>query len=451
MKRAIAFIVLFLNTVSLWGQITTPKTPQFTRPQAVFGTNATPFNPQYQSPRQTQIGANADDIRSRQYQVVVQKQQEVQQLMQQLQREIGNSSPSRFAANPERTKNFPAALQYLQQMLKGKLPLSVADAYYKVEEAYGDSYLSKVQYDSIINHSVVFIKRWMKQNGLDIKDNYMVHFAIKKFMSEHLTIQKTQSRGDKALAVNIETHMPFGYDYDDYQANIDHRNMFVTKCLATGYGQCASMPIVYLILAEKLGVKAYLSFAPQHSFVKHPNNSGVMINYEPTSNWEISDQWYRDNMFISAQAIKTGIYLDTLNSKQVVANCIFDLAVQYIKVDRTGKEDFILDCLRTGIPYFPENNNLPSLFIYGMHLKTRLRALMRKHNITNFDDLYKIPEAKALYTEFLGNEAYLTKLGYQDMPAGLYEDMLNEHKFKGDVQQAMKVNGKEKRNLFQQN
>jgi len=83
-----------------------------------------------------------------------------------------------------------------------------------------------------------------------------------------------------------------------------------------------------------------LSFAPQPSFVKYPNAEGQVTNYEATSNCQISDQWYQDNMFISKQAIKSGIYLDTFNQKQVLADCILDLAV-----NKLNQKVYIIKCL----------------------------------------------------------------------------------------------------------
>ena len=387
---------------------------------------------------------------------VAQKQQELEQLIRDVQtsqqRFAGNKDLAaayyRLAPNPERTKDFPAALKRLEDMLNGRLKLSVADAYYTVEAAYGNPYLTRQQYNDIISKSAAFIKAWMIENGLNPKDNYQVQFAIQKFMSETLTVTKSSINKDLNTHLDAETHLPFYYDYNDYEGQKDYRNLFVTKCLATGFGQCASMPVVYLILAEALGVKAYLSFASYHSFVKYPDNNGNIINYEPTSNWEITDKWYKDNMFISAEAVASGIYLDTLNYKQVVANCAFDLALEYIKVDRTGDESMILNCLKVGVPHFPKNNNLPSLFIYSIHLKTMLREIMRRNGVTSLDDIDKIPVAKKYYQEYLGNEAYIVKLGYQDMPPGMYEEMLNQQEFKGEIQKGYNVSGKEKRSLF---
>ena len=458
MKKAF----LLLSYGLLWAigssaQIQASRTPYVSAYQPLYGGVNNAYQQQYHIPApEVKIGASANEVTSRQqqqaiYTTVAQKQQELTQLMRELQHDERQNTANHVyqpLPNHERTKDFPKALQQLKDMLSGQKPLSVADAYFAVENAYGNPYFTKQQYDSTINQSVSFIKTWMLQNGLDMKDNYMVHHAIKKFMSEELMVTEVNRNKELGATTKSIIHKPFHYDYDDYTGEKDMRNMFVTKCLATGFGQCASMPGVYLVLAEKLGVKAYLTIAPQHSFIKHLDNSGYIVNYEPTSNWEISDKWYKDNMFISAEAVRSGIYLDTLNSKQVVANCIFDLAVQYMRVDLTGREDFILNCIDAGIPYFPKNNNLQSLFIYSTHLKTMLRELMRKHNITNIENIAKVPEVQAYYREYLGNETYITKLGYQEMPAGLYEEMLNQHEFKGKVQGHLKISGKEKRNLF---
>ncbi|MDX2001793.1 MAG: hypothetical protein SFW35_05150 [Chitinophagales bacterium] len=471
MKRG-SFLLVFGIVVNVgYSQIRQPQTPQFPNMQPVMQTPQPAAMPHYDnaivpSPNsngKVVMGATAQDVINRSnrqgnpaiYAAVSQKQQEIDKLMKEVEAArrrltaTNNGGPMNYwTPNPERTKDFPAALTRLEDMLLGKTKLSVADAYYTVEAAYGDPYLTRQQYNNVIKESAAFIKAWMVENKLSVRDNYQTHYAIRKFMSETLTVNKTVRNNDNSTNLDVVSHAPFGYDYNDYSGEKDYRSLFLTKCLATGFGQCASMPAVYLVLAEALGVKAYLSFAPYHSFVKYPDNSGYILNYEPTSNWEISDKWYMDNMFISPEAVASGIYLDTLNSKQVVANCAFDLAVEYIKVDLTGKEDLILNALRIGTPYFPKNNNLPSLFIYSMHLKTMLREAMRRNRITSFDDIEKNPEAQQYYKEYLDNEAYIAKLGYRDVPAGMYEEMLNQQEFKGKVQQQLNINGKEKRTLF---
>jgi hypothetical protein len=462
MAKGLLLLFLLIGNVAFC-QMGQSKTPQYQNMQPAYGTapNSTSSAPQYQQiGTPVQMGATAGDV-TRQSEnnanrfnaTYAEKQKEIQNLIRENQlnprRHISDEQYRKDStANSIAIKGFFPALKHLQDMLEGRTKLSVADAYYTLESAYGNCYLTHKQYDDIIRQSADFIRNWMQENGLDMRDNYQVQTAIQRFMSEQLTVTRKTKQNDRADKLTTINHQPFYYDYDDYQYTKDYRNCFLTKCLATGFGQCNSMPAVYLVLAEQLGVKAYLTFVPNHSFVKYPDNKGKIVNYEPTSNWEISDKWYIDNMFIRGEAIASGVYLDTFNTQQVVANCIFDLAVEYMRVDRSLNEDFVNASMRTAIPYFPKNNNLESLFIYSMHLKTELREEMQRYGISDINQIGKVPQAMAIYKEYLGNEAYITKLGYQDMPAGMYEEMMNQHEFKGRVQKNLQVNGKEKRNLF---
>ncbi len=382
---------------------------------------------------------------------VLQKRRELEKIMREVQadqRKYAMADSQKNHASTSHIKRFEQALQHLNNMLSGKARLSLADAYYITEQAFGNSYLTQEEYNATIKQSVGFIRNWMKQNGLDIRDNYMVHYAIQKFMSEPLTIYHNVTQPDKTVKLEPVTHQPFRYDYNDYAGEKDYRNLFLTKCLATGFGQCSSMPAVYMVLAEGMGVNAYLSLAPYHSFIKYPDNNGVIFNYEPTSHWEISDKWYKDNMFISAKAVENRLYLDTLGKRKIVADCIFNLAIEYIIIDRTGQEDFILHCLTSGMAHFPENNNLQALFIKSIHLKTALRETMRKSDLYSFDNMERFPEVKKLYNEYMANEAHIAQLGYQDIPPGMYENMLRQQEFKGKVQSLHNVNTKQKKSLF---
>jgi hypothetical protein len=174
----------------------------------------------------------------------------------------------------KQAKQYSDALQVLKDMLSGKRPLSLADAYFTVENAWGNTYLSEKQFKATIQQSVDFITTWIAQHGMDVHNNEDVHLAIQKFMSERTSVTVTRGTKDKGQRVETMTHAPFFYDYDDNGGEKDFRNFFVTKCFATGSGQCSGLPAVYLCLAEGLGVQAYLTTAPNHSFVKYLDNSG---------------------------------------------------------------------------------------------------------------------------------------------------------------------------------
>jgi hypothetical protein len=343
-------------------------------------------------------------------------------------------------------KPYSDALQSLKEQLEGKRKLSISDAYFVMENAYGNSFLSKKEYDQIIKQSVDFIKQWLVQNRHSIKDNDALHLGIQKFMSDTLTI--TIPNPDNPSGVKKVSHLPFFYDYEDFKSEKDFRNYFLTKCLATGSGQCNSMPAVYSSLADELGAKSYLTFAPHHSFIKYPDNNGNIHSYEPTSNWKISDKWYQDNMFISPKAKANGIYLDTLNKKQIVANCMIDLAFGYLQKHGAADGEFVKECIASAMQHYPKQNNIHAYFVYSSLLARQLDRVLYENKITDLKDISKVLEAQKLYDALLKNEEIITKLGYQDQPDPLYEELMKQHEFKGKAQQEKNISGKQKRDLF---
>lgn len=345
-----------------------------------------------------------------------------------------------------KTKSYTDALQYLKGMLSGKNKLSVANAYFAMENAYGNSYLTKKEYDNILNESTDFMKKWIIQNGFNPNDNEVKNMAIQKFLNDTLTI--TIASPDNALPPQKVTHYPFFYDYEDFEGEKDYRNYFITKCLATGSGQCNSLPAAYNSYAEKLGAKSYLTFAPLHSFNKYPDNKGNMKSYEPTSGWHITDKWYSDNMFISPKAKASGIYLDTLNRKQMVANCVVDLAVGYLKKYGAADGEFVKECLTIATPNFPKKNNIYVYFVYSSLLAKQLGGKLYENKITDLKNINKYPEMMQLYNALQKNEETIKELGYQDTPKELYDEMMQQQEFKGRKQQEKNLSGKEKRNLF---
>ncbi len=206
-----------------------------------------------------------------------------------------------------KTKGYEEARQSMTAMLSGTKKLSVKDAFFLMENAYGNSYLSYSEFNSIIRNSADFIRKWLIQNGYSLSNNEALNYGIQQFMGKDLSITiKSKENKTGGIPKRIK-HSPYFYDFDDFKGEKDFRNYFATKCIATGAGQCSSLPAVYLMLAEALGAKAYLSFAPQHSFIKYPNAKGKLMNYEPTSHWTITDKWYQDDMFITAEAKRNGI------------------------------------------------------------------------------------------------------------------------------------------------
>ncbi len=115
-------------------------------------------------------------------------------------------------------------------------------------------------------------------------------------------------------------HRPFQYDLSD---PLGHKiaNKLLPTYLATRRGNCVSMPVLFIILADRLGLPVTASTAPQHIFAKFRDDStGKMMNIEATSGGlPARDAWYRENMPMSDAAVKNGVYLKTLSRKETAA------------------------------------------------------------------------------------------------------------------------------------
>jgi regulator of sirC expression with transglutaminase-like and TPR domain len=112
---------------------------------------------------------------------------------------------------------------------------------------------------------------------------------------------------------------PFAYDLaDPYGQTLS--NKLLSTYLSTRRGNCVSMPVLFLILADRLGVNVTLSTAPLHVFLKFTDATGKVTNLEPTSGALPSrDQWYREKLPMTDQAVDSGLYLRTLSRTESVA------------------------------------------------------------------------------------------------------------------------------------
>lgn len=114
-------------------------------------------------------------------------------------------------------------------------------------------------------------------------------------------------------------HRPFGYDHDDPLGQRIGGKLLATY-LDTRRGNCVSMPALFLILADRLGLDVALATAPLHVFVRYRSESGRVVNIETTSGGHPSrDDWYREQMPMSDRAVASGLYLRTLSKREGVA------------------------------------------------------------------------------------------------------------------------------------
>lgn len=114
-------------------------------------------------------------------------------------------------------------------------------------------------------------------------------------------------------------HRPFAYDQDDPLGQRIEGKLLSTY-LATRRGNCVSMPVLFLILADRLGLDVGFATAPLHVFVRYRAESGQVFNIEATSGGHLSrDAWYREQMPMTDRTVESGLYLRTLSKREGVA------------------------------------------------------------------------------------------------------------------------------------
>ena len=110
---------------------------------------------------------------------------------------------------------------------------------------------------------------------------------------------------------------PFRYDLNDPFGKAI-QNKLLSTYLTTRQGNCVSMPILLVVLGQKLGLEMTLTTAPEHVLAKFRNDQGQWINIEATSFGTKRDASYQQEMGITQKAMTNGIYLRPLSQRESV-------------------------------------------------------------------------------------------------------------------------------------
>lgn len=105
---------------------------------------------------------------------------------------------------------------------------------------------------------------------------------------------------------------PFSYDLSDPLGK-NPKNKQLATYLATRKGNCVSMPILFVILGQRLGLPVALATAPNHVLVKFADDAQQMwLNVEATAGGFKYDSSYQRETGISEAALDNGLYLRPL-------------------------------------------------------------------------------------------------------------------------------------------
>ena len=289
---------------------------------------------------------------------------------------------------------------------------SLADVNFTVENAFYDNKQDVAKFKAGIQKTAKQLLQKMQERKQDTESNVSKNLMLFEYFSKDMKLGGT-------------THKAFEYDFEDYLGQKDYSKMFVSKLLKTGSGQCHSMPLLYLILAEAMGTEAYLSLAPNHSYVRFMDDEGQYRNVELTNGMFSTDTSLLESGYIKSEALQNKIYMDNLSKKELLGMAYFDLARGYAK--KFGYDEFVGKVIEKALELYP-NGLAPNMERANVS-QARFANVMKKLGINPTDrrDLQRIgyfPKAVEQLNQVNEQFGKVDELGYTEMPASAYEAWL---------------------------
>ncbi|MCL2596756.1 MAG: hypothetical protein FWD66_03675 [Paludibacter sp.] len=314
------------------------------------------------------------------------------------------------------TEYYQEALDKLSKMLRGETPLNLKNAVFTVENAYFENHLNYSNYNKAIKYLAETAKLQTMQDGRNWNNPITKNVMLFRAMADTLEIKVRQKERTSVVSY------PMQYDFEDFRGEEDWSKMFVSKLLFANKGQCHSLPLLYLILCEETGAKANLAYSPSHSYIKFKDNSGNWYNLELTNGRIVTDAFVVGSGYITAEAIKNKLYMEPQTKRQVIAQCISDLAMGYRH--KYGYDSFIKQCVDSVLKYDP--NNLGSWMIKSNYETQRLEYVVNQVGRPHPDILKE--RYPKIFELFENRNAIYRKIdasGYREMPKEAYEAWLN--------------------------
>jgi len=446
------FSLTVFISVNSFGQIQSPTTP-------TFG-GQTPVNPhQSYTPRQYSNGNNGQTVvqqqnrqamqrmgfqpppteadvqanlrqqRQANYQQQISKQEKQRRQIYTILTEESKSRSYSFS-NSKRTYNglfrfadvnstnykngisyYETAFSEISEMLDSNKPIDLKKAVFLAENAFIHDEVPYADFVAKIEHLKSLLNQIAEQEKLNLNNSIASHYAIQKLYTDTIFDRSTNA-----------TFYPFKYDFEDIFGENNYAQTFVSKLLFSGKGQCKSMPLLYSILANELNAESYLSFSPNHSYIKYKDNLGTWYNYETTNGMSTTDGWVIGSGFVKSEAIRSKTFTEPIGTEQILAHLLVELAMTYQQ--QFGYDQNFMDrSINKALEHFPND-------IFGLMVKANMKMAEFDRsnweaNYPNMEDLSKYPKQNELFNQMLDLFAQVEETGYTEMPKQAYQDWLN--------------------------
>lgn len=309
------------------------------------------------------------------------------------------------AISQNKEKLFEESYILLSSMTADESSYNFKKAVFSVENAYLDGNLDTTFIYKQINLMHVLSNSIINSKKLDYaerdKDVVNKRASIFSILCDTLPL---------SIDGKIYKYEPFGYDFNDVFGHKAPENLFVSKLVKTHKGNCHSLPYLYKILCEEIGIEANLALAPNHIYIKHRSIKDGWYNTELTSRMFPIDAWIMASGFVHVDAITNGVYMKALTNKESIALVLVDLANNYNAKFPDNDGMFILKCTETAIKNYP---NFATALI--------LRAETHYKQIEKNEDKMK---RNLLFKDLQKEYEHIHQIGYRNMPEDMYFNWL---------------------------
>jgi len=107
-------------------------------------------------------------------------------------------------------------------------------------------------------------------------------------------------------------------------------NYYLNFVLDTKQGNCFSMPLLYVAVAQRIGWPIYIVHVPDHYFVRYVDPTFRQQNIEATSGGGyVPDEKYAEDFLVTEMGRKSGAYLRTLTYRELLADLVATNAITF--------------------------------------------------------------------------------------------------------------------------
>ncbi|MDI3322372.1 hypothetical protein [Pinibacter soli] len=380
---------------------------QWPQPSQLLPGGFNPFAPQTPSPSPYTRPTLQNFIEQEQ----IRRNSQQQQILEEVNQEIEklNRKELEWA---HQTRAYHEAYDSL--LLLNPDSFSLSKAVFIAENAFYDNGYKYADFQQVLQRNAALVRQVVMREGLSEKNDLALNYGIMKLYRQPNNYYNAQTKQSKTVE-------PFGYDFEDFTGKRDYSKMFALKALATRKGQCHSLPLIYLMLAEQLHAKAWLSLAPQHSFIQFMDGNNNLLNFETTNGQLVSSAWLQQSGFINANALRMGTFLDTLSSRRLYAQCMVDLLNGFIF--RFGDDNYLAKEMTQKILKI-DSNNLSANIIKANRLTANAMKKITEAGRPKLKALPNYPDAYDAWQQMQQAYEKVDALGYQDMPREAYNAWL---------------------------